>query len=145
MPALSFYRPDALPAAQPTVSKHWRHPQLNCMLYSHCTDACLLTISGDPTVCITQLSLITKTSFLCQNAAFRISPQFRSPLTTAVEFVEIYISWIAICCSMGHTGCFHQHLHRHAAVVDVQSVTGSPSCTGSASLSLPGTAHLHNG
>ena len=22
---LSFYRPDALPAAQPTVSKHWRH------------------------------------------------------------------------------------------------------------------------
>ena len=21
-----FYRPDALPAAQPTVSKHWRHP-----------------------------------------------------------------------------------------------------------------------
>jgi len=27
-PPLSFfYRPDALPAAQPTVSKHWRHPQ----------------------------------------------------------------------------------------------------------------------
>ena len=24
-PSLSFYRPDALPAAQPTVSKHWRH------------------------------------------------------------------------------------------------------------------------
>ena len=23
-PPLSFYRPDALPAAQPTVSKHWR-------------------------------------------------------------------------------------------------------------------------
>jgi len=22
---LSFYRPDALPAAQPTVSKHWRN------------------------------------------------------------------------------------------------------------------------
>jgi len=22
---LSFYRPDALPAAQPTTSKHWRH------------------------------------------------------------------------------------------------------------------------
>ena len=22
-----FYRPDALPAAQPTASKHWRHPQ----------------------------------------------------------------------------------------------------------------------
>jgi len=28
---LSFYRPDALPAAQPTASKHWRHmsPQYN--------------------------------------------------------------------------------------------------------------------
>ena len=24
-----FYRPDALPAAQPTASKHWRHSQLN--------------------------------------------------------------------------------------------------------------------
>jgi len=22
---LSFYRPDALPATQPTASKHWRH------------------------------------------------------------------------------------------------------------------------
>ena len=28
---LSFYRPDALPAAQPTASKHWRHILLkNC-------------------------------------------------------------------------------------------------------------------
>jgi len=24
IPPLIFYRPDALPAAQPTVSKHWR-------------------------------------------------------------------------------------------------------------------------
>ena len=27
-PLLSFYRPDALPATQPTASKHWRHLQL---------------------------------------------------------------------------------------------------------------------
>jgi len=26
-PSISFYRPDALPATQPTASKHWRH---NC-------------------------------------------------------------------------------------------------------------------
>ena len=26
-PPLVFYRPDALPAAQPTASKHWRHKQ----------------------------------------------------------------------------------------------------------------------
>ena len=26
-PPLSFYRPDALPATQPTASKHWRHRQ----------------------------------------------------------------------------------------------------------------------
>jgi len=26
-PPLSFYRPDALPAAQPTASKHWRHKE----------------------------------------------------------------------------------------------------------------------
>jgi len=25
IPPLSFYRPDALPAAQPASSKHWRH------------------------------------------------------------------------------------------------------------------------
>ena len=27
IPPLSFYRLDALPAAQPTASKHWRHPK----------------------------------------------------------------------------------------------------------------------
>ena len=31
IPPLSFYRPDALPAAQPTASKHWRH--LTDLLY----------------------------------------------------------------------------------------------------------------
>ena len=31
-PPLVFYRPDALPAAQPTASKHWRHP-LNLLDY----------------------------------------------------------------------------------------------------------------
>jgi len=25
IPPLSFYRPDALPDAQPTASKHWKH------------------------------------------------------------------------------------------------------------------------
>ena len=29
---LSFYRPDALPAAQPTVSKHWRQPSILAIL-----------------------------------------------------------------------------------------------------------------
>jgi len=30
-PPLCFYRPDALPAAQPTASKHWRHnDSINC-------------------------------------------------------------------------------------------------------------------
>jgi len=28
-----FYRPDALPAAQPTVSKHWRHYHSNMLLF----------------------------------------------------------------------------------------------------------------
>jgi len=28
-PPLSFYRPDALPVTQPTVSMHWRHKGLN--------------------------------------------------------------------------------------------------------------------
>ena len=28
-PSLSFYRPDALPATQPTASKHWKHCQFN--------------------------------------------------------------------------------------------------------------------
>jgi len=32
IPPLSFYRPDALPATQPTVSKHWRQ---NLLLNDH--------------------------------------------------------------------------------------------------------------
>jgi len=31
-PPLSFYRPDALPAAQPTASKHGRHKALKALL-----------------------------------------------------------------------------------------------------------------
>jgi len=41
--SLSFYRPDALPAAQPTVSKHWRHnrhtthySELKVLHYNQC-------------------------------------------------------------------------------------------------------------
>ena len=30
-----FYRPDALPAAQPTASKHWRHNKLADILFKH--------------------------------------------------------------------------------------------------------------
>ena len=30
-PPLIFYRPDALPAAQPTASKHWRHKVSDCV------------------------------------------------------------------------------------------------------------------
>ena len=32
-PPLSFYRPDALPAAQPTASKHWRKPAPHLIIY----------------------------------------------------------------------------------------------------------------
>jgi len=35
-PPLSFYRPDALPAAQPTVSKHWWHIALK----AYCSTIC---------------------------------------------------------------------------------------------------------
>jgi len=31
--SLNCYRPDALPDAQPTVSKHWRQGQTNIMKY----------------------------------------------------------------------------------------------------------------
>jgi len=34
-----FYRPDALPAAQPTASKHWRHFLLKCAYFSLCYHA----------------------------------------------------------------------------------------------------------
>ena len=33
-PPLSFYRPDALPAAQPTASKHWRHTHIQHNTYT---------------------------------------------------------------------------------------------------------------
>jgi len=35
-PPLSFYRPDALPATQPTVSKHWRRSILEVNLNQNC-------------------------------------------------------------------------------------------------------------
>ena len=46
-PPLSFYRPDALPAAQPTASKHWRHVTQtndndNALLSHHQLQDCLL-------------------------------------------------------------------------------------------------------
>jgi len=31
-PPLSFYRPDALPATQPTASKHWRQTRVNALI-----------------------------------------------------------------------------------------------------------------
>ena len=34
-PQLSFYRPDALPAAQPTASKHWRNACINNLHRQH--------------------------------------------------------------------------------------------------------------
>ena len=36
-PLLSFYRPDALPAAQPTVSKHWRRTHTQTRLTALCS------------------------------------------------------------------------------------------------------------
>ena len=49
-PPLSFYRPDALPATQPTASKHWRHTQLNPthgakknLKNTHCNCCCFTT------------------------------------------------------------------------------------------------------
>jgi len=36
-PPVVFYRPDALPAAQPTVSKHWRH-QSRLIQRKYCLD-----------------------------------------------------------------------------------------------------------
>ena len=38
-----FYRPDALPAAQPTASKHWRQIIANAVVYAY---ACLLCVVG---------------------------------------------------------------------------------------------------
>jgi len=37
-PPLSFYRPDALPAAQPTVSKHWRHASGTLLRHQYLPD-----------------------------------------------------------------------------------------------------------
>jgi len=45
-PPLSFYRPDALPAAQPTVSKHWR--QLAWLVIFHKHFTYLLRHSSQP-------------------------------------------------------------------------------------------------
>ena len=39
-PSPIFYRPDALPAAQPTASKHWRHTQKQLTIWISRVDDC---------------------------------------------------------------------------------------------------------
>ena len=39
-----FYRPDALPATQPTVSKHWRHPVVEAVAMQHLTSTWCISI-----------------------------------------------------------------------------------------------------
>ena len=40
-----FYWPDALPAAQPTASKHWRHVNSNCPIYTATPDTTQTALS----------------------------------------------------------------------------------------------------
>ena len=42
--SLNVYRPDALPDAQPTVSKHWKHEEHKQLSYRRVTARCVLSV-----------------------------------------------------------------------------------------------------
>ena len=62
-----FYRPDALPAAQPTASKHWRHEELQC--YSN-------KIKSDGFLKCPHNHWLTRKAYLCHNTVADISKSF---------------------------------------------------------------------
>jgi len=66
-PPLSFYRPDALPAAQPTASKHWRSTTPS-MVYYH------------PGIRINFTKLVHCITFLDQNALNTITTKMTTSL-----------------------------------------------------------------
>jgi len=77
---LSFYRPDALPAAQPTASKHWRQISVD--------ETTLLT-----TIQITAKKFMTEVTLLkgCQSPGFcRYHP--RISLTCPVSWINMKLS-----------------------------------------------------
>jgi len=67
---LSFYRPDALPVAQPTASKHWRHIFL-----------CQITGSSVPDPIPASVSVSSHIVFLCQVTGSFVP----DPIPTAVQ------------------------------------------------------------
>ena len=52
-PLKFFYRPDALPAAQPTASKHWRQNSviISCQAYVARGDSAVLLLCRRPCIC----------------------------------------------------------------------------------------------
>jgi len=78
-PPLSFYRPDALPAAQPTASKYWRH---KVSPYSWVKITILLTIS------VMSFSTAPSSSSLSSTVC-----SFSSSGTASAAAVQMHKAW----------------------------------------------------
>ena len=92
-PPLSFYRPDALPAAQPTVSKHWRRT------YTHFNTrygevaitgiwVLLMATMTITTTCATLCSSVSSNECICNNNVAKVTSIMR-PSGCDIQAVQI--------------------------------------------------------
>ena len=106
-----FYRPDALPAAQPTASKHWRHKY--CFLY------CEVLCSAYAYNCL-PLCLLYVTRGRCSVLLWRHYIQYcvSMYITSTVRCYALPVLWILhmqeVCWSSATKGWLNMHTDIHA-------------------------------
>ena len=91
IPPLSFYRPDALPAAQPTASKHWRHSR-----YTIYTKTC----SPSGATWARRVTLISTSVALSQTPAYTARPWYGTSVSSGVT---VY-GWVVSVLDSGAEG-----------------------------------------
>ena len=118
-----FYRPDALPAAQPTASKHWRHIAVYVIVFNskrcHCRPWEYETLNVSEPVCQQYSGTRTKHSCLCI-----VLLMFTEKYLYSVTFVCLCDLLLSIQSSMcmlqnGNTcwldlACYHSSVHHCA-------------------------------
>jgi len=85
-PPLSFYRPDALPAAQPTASKHWRQN-------TAANNWLLIGLQAEQTIAIHNRKFLNKfsaiNSALCQVFVVNAKKELESCCTVVLPFSQV--------------------------------------------------------
>jgi len=85
----SFYRPDALPAAQPTASKQW----INCLLVAYVIAHSAVLKAVDEFVCVREITQSVKGALKCLIAVILVDvdlPYWTSKVEHLVAFTAIF-------------------------------------------------------